>query len=417
MPQEILPLIAALAIGTLIGLERGWRDRALPDGGRAAGLRTFTLTGLLAGVLASLPDPLNIWALITGLLTIGSYMGIAYWRGSVAGSQSITTAIALLLTYGLATYAVLEQPLIALGLSVIVALLLSLKETLHGWLRQIELVEIRAGLQLLVLSVVILPYLPDQHMGPYAALNPYKLWWAVILIAGLTMAGHIAIRIYGTHRGTLWTGLLGGLASSTATTLALARISRQNPEVEPPAVAGALSASAIMALRILFISWVMQPTLALHLAPVLVVGACILFMPIIWQAKIPAPAPATISVANDIQPYSLKTALGFGLFLAGVAILVPAAKTWLGSEGVYAVSMLSGIADVDAITISLAQLFGDGGVTVHMASIGISLAAMVNFIAKLAICVFAGTPTFARKVGLGYLAATVGSVLTLLVVL
>lgn len=419
IPQETLGLIIALAIGMLIGLERGWRDRTLPEGGRAAGFRTFTLIGLLGGILGSLPESIRGWALSIGLLVLGAFMSIVYWRGSLSGNQSITTAVALLLTYALGAYAVLDDQLMALGLAVIVTLLLSLKQTLHGWLRKIRQEELTAGIQLLVLTLVILPSLPDRGMGPFQAINPYQLWWAVILIATLSMAGHIAMRAFGMHRGILWTGLLGGLASSTATTMALAGKAKQNPDIVRPVSAGVLSATAIMCVRLLVILWVLEKTLFLQLLPTLLISALVLITPFIWQI-LHTPSTLTTKTQVDrlarISPYSLRTALGFGLFLAVISVMVPAAQQWFGSEGVYVIATLSGLADVDAITISLSLLFKNNELPITVAHIAIYIAILTNLAVKAAIVVAAGNRQLGRAVMSGYLFAMLSGVVTWLLI-
>jgi uncharacterized membrane protein (DUF4010 family) len=163
---------------------------------------------------------------------------VSYARNAkLSGNLSATTPVAMLLTLALGAFAAHGNITLALSAAVIGAVLLDLKPTLHGWLRLIDHRELTASLQLLVLSTVILPYLPNTGLGPYAALNPYHLWWAVILIAGLSLTGHFAMRITGAQRGVLWTGILGGLASSTATTLALARYAREQPSPTGAAVA------------------------------------------------------------------------------------------------------------------------------------------------------------------------------------
>ena len=405
LPDEFLGLAAALAIGLLIGLERGWQGRALPQGGRAAGLRTFAITGLLGGILASLPEDIAVWSISMGLFSIGLFMAIAYWRGWAAGNQSMTTAVSLLLTFALGAFAVVGNTLLALGMAVIVAMLLNLKETLHGWLRKIQAVELRAGIQLLVLSIVILPNLPDTNLGPYNALNPYQLWWAVILIAGLSMAGHIAMRAVGASRGVMWTGLLGGLASSTATTLALSRLVQQNPGLMRSIIAGALAATGMMTLRLMLIVWVLQITLFMAVAPFMAGAACVLFAPFVWGYRHAQPVSEATDIPKNIRPYSLQTAIVFALFLAGIGIMIPLVKDWLGSEGVYVVAAVSGLADVDAITISLGHLFSTQELSLLTACIGILLAVVVNLFVKLAITYVAGSKQLALGVGLGYLGA------------
>lgn len=405
LSQEVLGPVISLAIGMLIGLERGWQDRALPQGGRAAGLRTFTITGLLGGVLASLPEQIRVWSISAGLVCVAAFMAIAYWRGTANGNQGMTTAITLLLTYALGAYAAIENAVLALGFAVIAALLLNLKDTIHGWLHKIEPQELRAGLQLLVLSIVVLPNLPDTNLGPYGALNPYRLWWAVILIAMLSMGGHIAVRAFGANRGVLFTGVLGGLASSTATTLALSRLVRQHPALTRVAVAGALSASGMMAFRLLLVLLVLQNTLFVETVRVLSVAALVLFAPLVWVWRYPGTVEAPVNLPRGLRPYSLQTALAFGVFLAAVGVAVPFVEGYLGSEGVYVVAAVSGLADVDAITISLANLYTSASLGLQTAAIGILVAAVVNLIAKLGIALIAGTPRLARLVGTGYVIA------------
>lgn len=288
LPAPVHGLGAALAVGLLIGLERGWHQRDLNEGARVAGLRTFALTGLLGGVLGSLAPTFGPWPLVAGLAGLALLMAVAYLRSAQAtGGLSATTSVALLLTLALGAYASSGAIALALAAAVVATVLLNLKPTLHGWLRQIEHRELTAALQLLVLSVVILPYLPNAGFGPYAALNPYALWWAVILIAGLSLAGHFAVRIAGPDRGLLWTGMLGGLASSTATTLALARRARQQPALTDAAAMGALAASAMMFLRMAVLLGAIHPPLLRTFGAALVFTGVAMAGLSLWQWRRP----------------------------------------------------------------------------------------------------------------------------------
>ena len=350
-------LAASLAVGVLIGVERGWRDRDLAEGGRVAGLRTFSLVGLLGGALAVLLTEFGAWPLLGGMVGLSLLLAVSYREASrTLGNLSITTAVAMLLTLVLGTLAARGAAAQALAAAVVVAVLLNLKPTLHRWLQLMQHRELTAALQLLVLSLVILPNLPDAGYGPYQALNPYRLWWAVVLIAGLSLAGHLAMRITGAQRGVFWTGVLGGLASSTAATLALARHAKRQPALAEAAAAGALAACGVMFFRILVLLASIQPALLRPLgAPLAATGVVLLFLAVwLWRKRSGQGTPA-----QEVKPmaaFDLGTALGFGAFLAVMAVLVPAAKEWLGAPGIYALAALSGLADVDATVISVARL-------------------------------------------------------------
>ena len=255
-------LAAALAVGLIVGLERGWRDRSLPEGGRVAGLRTFALLGLLGGLLALLQPLLGSGPLVAGVVGVAGVFAVAYgFTLRESGDRSLTSLVAALLTLVLGALAALGQAAVAVGCAVVVAVLLGLKPVLHRWLRLVEADELRAALQLLVLSAVIWPLLPNADMGPYGALNPYQLWLGVVLVAGLSLAGHFAMRLAGPRHGVVLTGLLGGLASSTAVTVALARRARERPQAATQLAAGVLCACAVMFLRIGIVLAALQPAL------------------------------------------------------------------------------------------------------------------------------------------------------------
>ena len=410
MPPDAPGLIAALAVGLLIGLERGWHDRDLPEGGRVAGFRTFALTGLLGGVLGHLQPAFGPWPLLGALLGLSALLAVSYSRTvQMSGNLSATTAVAMLLTMALGALAAHGNITLALAAAVIVAVLLDLKPTLHGWLRLIEHRELTASLQLLVLSVVVLPYLPNTGLGPFAALNPYQLWWAVILIAGLSLAGHFAMRFTGSQRGILWTGLLGGLASSTAATLALARYARQQPLMANAVIAGTFAACGIMFFRMTALIGFIEPALLGSLGGAWVLAGVILLGMALWRRRRMTAVGDSEQAVETMAPFDLGTALGFAAFLSVMAILVPAAKQWLGTGGIYALSAVSGLANVDAILISLARLHHVGNASVSTVAIAISLATLVNMLTKAAIAWTTGGVRVGRVVLSGYLIALLGA--------
>ncbi|MGM9489181.1 MgtC/SapB family protein [Ideonella sp. YS5] len=409
LPPAASGLAAALVAGLLIGLERGWSARDRAEGARVAGLRTFSLIGLTGGVLASLPEALGGLPLAGGAVGLSLLLAVSY-RESVRAERdlSATSAVAALLTYALGALAASGHALPALAAAVVAAVLLDYKSTLHGWLRLVEQGELRAGLQLLVLSVVVLPLLPDAGYGPDGVLNPYKLWWAVVLLAGLSLAGHAAMRFSGPERGLLWTGVLGGLASSTAATLALARDARRDSALLAPALAGALAASGMMSVRIVVIAAVLRPALALQVAPPLLGAGALLFATAAWHWRRRGRAPAASPPAR-MAPFDLGTVLGFGALLAGVALAVAFAKSAFGDAGVYAISALSGLVDVDPVVVSLARLHASDADGAGVPATGIALAALASLVTKTALAITAGSGPFARRLAAAYAIAALGA--------
>lgn len=415
LPPEVERLVAALAVGLLIGLERGWQERDVQEGGRVAGLRTFALTGLLGGVLGHLLPVFGAWPLVGAEIGMALLLAVSYTRvAEQSGNLSATTAVAMLLTLVLGAFAAHGDVALALAAAVVAAVLLNLKPTLHSWLRLIQSSELSASLQLLVLSVVILPYLPDAGMGPHEALNPYKLWWAVILIAGLSLTGHFAMRLSGPQRGILWTGLLGGLASSTAATLALGRFAHEQPSMQRACVSGMLAACGVMFLRIAVLLVVISPQLAFTLGAASVLAGLVLLGMALWQWRQvhgqadPSGAWHGGSV-KPMSPFNLGTALAFGCYLAAIAVLVPAAKAWLGAGGIYMLSAVSGLADVDAIVISLAHMNHAGGMATAATGWAIGFASLTNIASKVVIAWTLAASRVGLSVALGNaLACVVG---------
>jgi uncharacterized membrane protein (DUF4010 family) len=373
------------------------------DGPLLAGLVRPSPRSLLGGVCGLVLRDTGAWPFLGGILGLSLLLAVSYREAfKKSGSLSITTAVAALLAFVLGTLAARGAPVLALSAAVVTAVLLDLKPTLHRWLQLMQHRELTAAFQMMVLSVVILPNLPDVGYGPYQALNPYRIWWAVVLIAGLSLAGHFAMRLTGARRGVLWTGLLGGLASSTATTLALSRLARQQPALAMVAAAGALAASGVMFLRMLMLVAAIQPPLARILGIPLVASAVALILLAVrqWRGQ---PADATsVAKVEPMAAFDLGTALGFGALLAALAVLVPAAKQWLGDVGIYALAAVSGLADVDATVISMSRLQASGGLSVATTVVAIGLTTMANMGSKAGIAWVTGGSAVGWPVLRGY---------------
>ncbi len=397
----------ALAIGLLLGLERGWNRREASEGQRIAGIRTFALTGLLGGISgwlvtvmgSSVAGPVVLGVV---LLALAGLLAVSYWAQTRAdGDLGLTTEVALILTFVLGAASVLGDMAPAAAVAVVAALLLAMKPSLHRWIEQIERFELQALFKLAVISVVILPLLPDRGYGPGGMLNPHALWWAVVIVAALSFFGYLAIRLAGARVGILATGLFGGLASSTSTTLALARLVRGQPALAPLAAAGVVVAGSVTFLRILVLVAIFEPRLIAPLAlPMGVMaatglaGAALIHLTADRSQARPEPIEG---VAN---PLELTAALLFGAVLAAVLLAVHYLREWLGTSGVHAAAAVSGVTDVDALTISVSRLVG-ADLAVADGVVAIFIAAAVNTVVKGGIALIAGT----RPLGLRVIAA------------
>lgn len=379
--QSAYRLLVALAIGLLIGLERGWKGREAEEGEREIGLRTLGLVGLVGGIAGLLAGRFD--GFVIGLL----FIGIAILLGAVyvvkvhaRGDVGLTTEIAVLATFLLAVLAGLGQLTIASTGAVVMGLLLTYKRQLHGWLRAMNLPELLAAFKLLVLSVVLLPLLPNQGYGPWQALNPYVIWWMVVLIATISFVGYFAIRIAGARAGTIFTALFGGLASSTATTLNLARLAR-GQNADAALLAGSiLLACGTMFPRMLLVATLLHaPLFPLLMWPVAVM-ALLTYGPALWLLRKHSKTPDAEDMLQR-NPVELTSALTFGALLALVMLLGKALAEWFGDAGVYVLAAASGIADVDAITLSLARMGGED-LDTTTAALGIVIAASVNSLVK-----------------------------------
>ena len=223
--DQIMLLAAALAIGLLVGTERGWRSREVKEGERVAGLRTYGLIGLLGGTVGLLSRHLGELVLAISFIAItGAVTAVYITQRRDGGDKGMTSLIAMLLTFALGALVSLGEVTVAASAAVVATLLLRFKFMLHGWLKKIEQQELHAALQLLLISVVLLPVLPNQGYGPWQALNPYEIWWMVILIASISFVGYIAMKVGGAEKGIMFASFFAGLVSSTALTLYFSRL-------------------------------------------------------------------------------------------------------------------------------------------------------------------------------------------------
>lgn len=403
-------LALALAIGLLLGLERGWHGRDEAEGERIAGIRTFALTGIFGGVSGWLAILILPVFPALAILALGGFLAVSYWLSARTGDDlGITTEIALLLTFVLGVLSVVGETAPTVAVAVVAALLLSMKPVLHRWIKQIDQLELEAGLQLALISVVILPLLPNEGYGPGGVVNPYELWWAVVIVASLSFVGYVAIRLAGANAGILATGLFGGLASSTTTTLTLARLVRLHDSIAIIAAAGIIVSGSVTFLRILALVAIFEPSLVAPLAlPMGLMAATGLTSAAVLYAFAGRGHATPGKIVDTANPLALATALTFGFVLAFILIGTHFLHEWLGTTGVFTAAALSGVTDVDALTISVSQLVQDS-IQISDGAAAIFIAATVNTAVKGAIALFVGGKALGLRVSAVYVAViTVG---------
>ncbi|MGK9065050.1 MgtC/SapB family protein [Stutzerimonas chloritidismutans] len=392
--DTLLDLATALGVGLLIGTERSWSSRESRDE-ELAGLRTFGLAGLFGGLAVLAAGAFGEWAWIALFLALALLVVAGYLVESrYSADHGMTTEVALLLTFLLGSLAMTESRLLAAAVAIVVALLLSLKARLHGALNRLNENELSGALKLLFISVVLLPALPDQGYGPWQAFNPYTTWWMVVLIAGIGFAAYVAIRLLGTRHGLMVTALLGGIVSSTAMTITLARLDADR--LRPALAAGLLATSALMFPRVLLEVGVINPALLPQLLAPMATAGAIYALGALFHYLRAAQQPESPAEPPLKNPFELGPALRFAGLLVLILLLVEGAQHWLGDAGVYLVSLLSGLTDVDAITLSLsnsARADLSEGVAVR----GIFLAALSNSLVKAGLVLFIGGPALAVR--------------------
>lgn len=376
-------LTVALAIGLLIGLERGWKQREEAEGERTAGLRTYTLVALLGALSAILTTHTNAAFLALSFLGFSlAFSAFSWLEAKAEDNFSVTSVVAGFLTFSLGAYAVLGNLRIAIAASIVVTLILALKQPLHQWVRNLTWLEIRSALILLAMTFLALPILPDRTVDPWDSVNPAEIWLLAIIIAGISFAGYIAVKIMGSQAGVALAAGAGGLASSTATTVTLARMAREQPAASPLLAGGILLSGSVMVVRVLVVASALNRSLLLPLAwplgtagLVMIAIAGLLFFTHGRGSK----EHPQLSMKS---PFDLGTALKLAALIAVISLLAKIISTYAGDVGITILAALSGIADVDAITLSLARLANNNGIAIHTAALGIAIAVAVNTVVK-----------------------------------
>lgn len=395
--------------GMLIGLERE-HSRPPPEQKRAflGGVRTYPLIALIGAAGMLLAPRLGPWPLVVAGLTLAALLAMSYWRDADTGHTGITSEASALLTFLLGALALAGDSVgpfqvrvfVVASVGVISTVLLSAKPELREFSSKLSRDDVLATLKFLLVAVVALPVLPNEPHGPWGVLNPFRIGMLVTLIAGVSFVGYVAIRLLGSGRGMLVTGAVGGLVSSTAVTLAAAGRARQTPALAGVAGLSVLVASTVMFPRLLAVLAAVEQTLFRSLvlplgvmAATAALGTTALYL----REGRQSPAQAPVEVRN---PFELSSALKFGALFIVVLLVSRWAQATFGASGAYVTGFLAGLTDVDAISLSMANLLKSGEVELDVARTTVVLATCANTLSKTGLALALGGVTMGVRVGL-----------------
>lgn len=375
-PELFRTLAISLGLGLLVGLQRQHEKSEL------AGIRTFPLITLFGTVSALLAGEFGGWVAAAGLLSVAGIVivGNVIKTKQPPFSPGLTTEAAALLMFAVGAYLVTGATTAAIAIGATTAVLLHLKATLHHFVARIGEKDLKAIMQFVVISLVILPVLPDETYGPYQVLNPHNIWLMVVLIVAISLLGYFAYKVFGQKAGTALGGILGGLISSTATTVSYARRSKASDSSTSLAALVIFIASVVSVLRVIIEVSVVAP----ETAPVVVPPLAALFLLMLLLAGVMYffRDSGQDTMPEQGNPAQLKTALVFGAIYALVILATAFAKDYFGSSGLFIVAVISGLTDVDAITLSTSRLMRTGNVELHNGWRVILVAALSNLVFK-----------------------------------
>jgi uncharacterized membrane protein (DUF4010 family) len=397
--RPALVFFSSFAIGLLVGLERERRPQA------KAGVRTFALITSFGTLCALLAQKLALpWLVPAGMLVVAATLISAYASEPVAAPDSgTTTVVAALMCYGLGAAMWLEYLELAVALGIVTTVLLYFKTTLEGFSQKLTSTDVAVTLQFAVLTLVILPLLPDRGFGPYQALNPKNIWLMVVLIQGVGLVGYLSWRLLGARGGVLVTGLLGGLVSSTATTVAYSRDTHEAPHRAKTNALIVLLSSSVVFVRMSVLVGVVAPSLLLETGMVAVFGLAVaVLVALRWLAVKETGAPEALP--DFANPTRLSVAVSFGLIYGVVLLGVSWLSDVAGSGGLYAFAFVSGLTDVDAIALSSMRLHLEGRADAATAVSAIAIALVANLLLKAATAWAIGGAVLAKRLALPFAA-------------
>lgn len=396
-----LAYLTSLAVGLLIGLERERHKES------KAGVRTFALIAMLGTLCAMLGEQTGSpWLVVAGLLaSTGGILAAYQIAPTTTPDAGTTTVVTAALTFCLGAALWHGNREIVIAIAIVTTMLLHYKSQLEGFSVKLTSTDVESVLQFAVLSLVILPVVPNTGFGPYEALNPYHLWMMVVLISAVSLAGYVAWRLLGGKGPVLLLGALGGLVSSTATTLVYSRGARGKPDLEGTAATVILLANLVVLLRLSVLGVAVMPSILPTMLPVMAAGLAVT-LPIAWITWRKHAEGAALENPELTNPTDLPVAVGFGVAYAVVLLAAAWLNDLAGVAGVYAVALVSGLTDVDAISLSSFRLYGDGRVTAAGAVMAIVVALCSNAVVKASIVFVVGGRSLGMRCIAGFGAMT-----------
>ena len=401
-PDHLLrTLLLSGSLGALIGLERQWDEQFRHHHAKALlGLRTFTLWALFGSLCAWFAQNVHILFFVAGFAAMVVWLTLFLDRPRRLGSDpGFTTGAAGMLTFLIGGLAFWGEERVALVLTMGIIILLALKPSVQSFARGLTMEDVRTALKFAAVTGVVLPLIPNEAFGPYGGLNPRTIGMMVVLVSGVGFTGYLAIRLLGQRNGIVVTGFLGGLVSSTATTLAMSRLSRERPVESRDCSLAVLLSCTVMTWRVGLLSLAVSGRVIAVLWPWLLLASlpgflwCLLRLLHGGRGGVGA-----CDLSHYGNPLRLRSALQFGLLYAVIALAAKFTLSVSGVNGILAVSGLSGFVDLNAITLSLSQMTRSGAVDPLTASRGILLAIFASNVANATISVFLGSPGLRREV-------------------
>jgi uncharacterized membrane protein (DUF4010 family) len=398
--ETVAPLAVAALSGLAVGLEREWSGHATGPAARFAGLRTFFLLGLLGGI-AGLLLAQGLIGPAAAIVAGGAGLAVAAYVVAArrpSADPDGTTEAAALVVLALGTLAGMGYLAIVSGATAVVVLALGEKTRLHGMVKRIGQVELRAALQFAVLALVVLPLLPEGPYGPLGGIRPRQLWIVVLLFSGLSFSGYLAQRIAGPRLGYPIAGLLGGIVSSTAVTLHFARQSRSEPAAGVPLALGVIGACTVLLPRVGIVAGILNPAVAAALLPLLALPAAAGVAMVAGSLIRGGPAAAVEPPTRS--PLRLGPAVRMALLFQVVLMVMVFVRSRFGSPGVIASAALLGLTDVDALVLSMTSM-GTASATTQLAAQAITVGIVSNTLLKLGIALGMGAGGFRWRAAAG----------------